>query len=72
MPEQVHDAARADPHLRQQRGDALAPARRAWRNGYVLSGPSLVITVEALPRDFARFTARGMRVLNSVRLAQAP
>jgi hypothetical protein len=32
----------------------------------------VVITVEALPRDFARFTARVLRVLNSVRLAQAP
>jgi hypothetical protein len=32
----------------------------------------VVITVEAFPRDFARFTARVLRVLNSVRLAQAP
>jgi hypothetical protein len=32
----------------------------------------LAITVEALPSDFARFSARTLRVLKSLRVAQAP
>jgi hypothetical protein len=32
----------------------------------------VVITVEALPRDFARLTTRVLHVLNTVRVAQAP
>lgn len=57
---------------------ALAPDvwfGQGWKVRFIVFDSyraSLVITVEALPRDFARFSARALRVLKSLRLAQAP
>jgi hypothetical protein len=57
---------------------ALAPDAwfgQGWKVRFIViesDREPVVITVEAFPRDFARFTARVLRVLNSVRLAQAP
>jgi hypothetical protein len=65
------------------RGMAYAN-RKYWRNSLgvekrgtefivIESGrQEVVITVEALPGDFARFSARTLGVLKSLRITQAP
>jgi hypothetical protein len=57
---------------------ALAPNAwfgQGWKVRFIViesDREPVVITVEALPRDFARFSARALRVLETMRLAQAP
>lgn len=57
---------------------ALAPDAwfgQGWKVRFIVlesDREPLVITIEALPRDFARFSARALRVLETMRLAQAP
>lgn len=57
---------------------ALAPDAwfgQGWKVRFIViesDRETAVITVEALPRDFARFSARALRVLETMRLAQAP
>jgi hypothetical protein len=57
---------------------ALAPDAwfgQGWKVRFIVLDTrraQLVITVEALPRDFARFSARTLRVLKTMSLTQAP